>query len=60
MMIQDYSDLFHYGTIAMTISTTSLGVGIGEGIACPLQSKQSTFNQVQKMIFLAALSLVWH
>lgn len=34
MMIQDYSDLFHYGTIAMTISTTSLGVGIGEGIAC--------------------------
>jgi F-type H+-transporting ATPase subunit c len=34
MMIQDFSEFFHYGTIALSICATSLGVGIGEGIAC--------------------------
>lgn len=34
MMIHEFSDFFHYGTIAFSICATSLGVGIGEGIAC--------------------------
>lgn len=34
MMIYEFSDLFHYCTIALSICATSLGVGIGEGIAC--------------------------
>ncbi|MDR3551334.1 MAG: ATP synthase F0 subunit C [Candidatus Babeliales bacterium] len=29
----EYAQFFHYGTIAMSISATSVGVGIGEGIA---------------------------
>lgn len=29
----DYEFLFHYGTLGLTIATTSLGAGIGEGMA---------------------------
>lgn len=34
MMTHELSEFFHYGTIALSICATSLGVGIGEGIAC--------------------------
>jgi len=33
MMTHELSELFHYLTVAFSISLTSLGVGIGEGIA---------------------------
>lgn len=33
MTTHNYSDFFHYGTIALSVALTSLGVGIGEGIA---------------------------
>lgn len=34
MITHELSHLLHYGTIAFSICATSLGVGIGEGIAC--------------------------
>lgn len=34
MNFNNLSDIFHYVTIALTVSVTSIGVGIGEGLAC--------------------------